>query len=155
MIMTASKIIRIQTLKIFLCIVVYFFLMKLLGLDNVVELRLLNFVFVLWGVNGAIQKNVQLNKEHGYLQNMSIGLSTSSLAVILSTLSLAIYLQFIAPDFIKVFENSFVWGSSLTAPMVVFAVFFEGIASSVICSFIIMQYWKDVKKTIVKKKKIN
>ncbi|WP_196893314.1 hypothetical protein [Aureivirga marina] len=127
--------------------------MKLLGLDDVVELRLVNFIFVLWGVNGAVRKNVHINKEYDYFQNISISLSTASLAVILSTVSLAIYLQFISPSFIKVLETSFVWGNNLTAPMAVFAVFFEGMGSAVITSFIIMQYWKDVKKTIVRKKK--
>ncbi len=151
--MTASKIIWVQTFKIYLCIIVYFLLMKLLGLDDVVELRLVNFIFVLWGVNGAVRKNVHINKEYDYFQNISISLSTASLAVILSTVSLAIYLQFISPSFIKVLETSFVWGNNLTAPMAVFAVFFEGMGSAVITSFIIMQYWKDVKKTIVRKKK--
>ena len=150
--MKASKIVQIETLKIFLCIVAYFFIMKLFGLEDVVELRLLNFVFVLWGINNAVRKNIKENEEYGYLQNMSISLSTSCLSVVLSALSLAIYLQFISPTFIKVFEDSFVWGSNLTTPMVIFAVFFEGIASSVICSFIVMQYWKDVKKVVVKKK---
>jgi len=39
-------------------------------------------------------------------------------------------------------ENSFIWGNNLSLGLILFAILIEGLASSVICSFLIMQYWK-------------
>ena len=60
-------------------------------------------------------------------------------------ISLIIYVSLIEPDFITVLENSSLWGSNLSLPIIIFAIAIEGIASSVICSFILMQYWKNHK----------
>jgi hypothetical protein len=42
-------------------------------------------------------------------------------------------------------ENSRFWGNNLSLGTVVFALLAEGFASSVICTFIVMQYWKKYK----------
>ena len=68
--MKLYKIICTQALKIYICIVLYFFAMKIIGADDIVQLRLLNFVFVFWGVNGAIKKNLHENKDTTYLINL-------------------------------------------------------------------------------------
>lgn len=143
--MSSTKIIINNALLIFGGIVGFFFLMKIFGLDNVSELRLLNFVFVLWGINRAIKTNININKETFYLNNLSIGIGTSVLAVGLTAFGLIIYVDYIDNSFLSVLENSFFWGSNLTLPLVVFALLIEGIASSVICSFILMQYYKNIK----------
>ncbi|CAL2101382.1 conserved membrane protein of unknown function [Tenacibaculum sp. 190130A14a] len=143
--MSSTKIIINNALLIFGGIVGFFFLMKIFGLDNVSELRLLNFVFVLWGINRAIKTNININKETFYLNNLSIGIGTSVLAVGLTALGLIIYVDYIDNSFLSVLEDSFFWGSNLTLPLVVFALLIEGVASSVICSFILMQYYKNVK----------
>lgn len=143
--MSSTKIIINNALLIFGGIVGFFFLMKIFGLDNISELRLLNFVFVLWGINRAIKTNINVNKETFYLNNLSVGIGTSILAVGLTVLGLIIYVDYIDNSFLSVLEDSFFWGSNLTLPLVVFALLIEGVASSVICSFILMQYYKNVK----------
>jgi len=143
--MGTNKIIVKNALKIVLGIVLYFFAMKLLGLENVVELRFLNFLFVVWGVNSSIKNNIHENKETGYVGNLFLGVSTSVVAVIITVISLILYVTFISPEFIIVLENSFLWGNNLSLQLIVFALLIEGIASSVICSFILMQYWKNYK----------
>ena len=60
-------------------------------------------------------------------------------------IGLITYVSLIDPGFISVLEKSFLWGSNLTLPLIIFAIAIEGIASSVICSFILMQYWKNYK----------
>ncbi|MDY0781664.1 hypothetical protein [Tenacibaculum sp. IB213877] len=143
--MGTNKIIFKNAGLIFTGIVIFFFVMKLLGLDNVSELRFLNFVFVLWGVNNAIKSNIELNHDNLYLNNFSVGIATSVVGVGFTILGLLLYVGFLQPSFMQVLENSSFWGSKLTLPLVIFALAIEGIASSVMCSFVLMQYYKNYK----------
>lgn len=143
--MDTNKIIVTHGLYIYGCIVVFFLLMKILGLDNVSELRFLNFTFVLWGVNRAIKMNVDMNHQNSYFSNFYVGFRASALAIALTIIGLIIYVGFMDPSFMTVLENSSFWGNKLNLTRVVFALAIEGMASSVICSFVLMQYYKDYK----------
>lgn len=143
--MNTNKIIFQNGFLIYACIVIFFLLMKLLGLDNVSELRFFNFVFVLWGVNRAIKMNINLNRESLYLSNWSVGIGASIVGIGLTILGLIVYVLFMQPSFMTVLENSNFWGRNLNLGMVVFALAIEGIASSVICSFVLMQFYKNYK----------
>jgi hypothetical protein len=147
--MDTSKIIIRNGIKIFIGIVVYFFTMKLLGLEKITELRLLNFLIVVWGVNFAIKQNIFENEINTYLSNLSIGFSTAILAVLLVAVSLVFYISFIDNELIYLMENSRVWGNDLSLGEIIFAILIEGLASSIICTFIIMQYWKKHKLNIL------
>jgi hypothetical protein len=147
--MDTSKIIIRNGIKIFIGIVVYFFTMKLLGLEKITELRLLNFLIVVWGVNYAIKQNIFENGINTYLSNLSIGFSTAILAVLLVAVSLVFYISFIDNELIYLMENSRVWGNDLSLGEIIFAILIEGLASSIICTFIIMQYWKKHKVNIL------
>ena len=139
--MSVEKIVINNAVKIFLGIVLFFFLMKLIGLDEFTELRILNFAFVFWGVNTAIKQNRKTQENSMYLHNLFIGFFTSFVSVIMVCIALTVYLYYIEPSFIQVLENSSLWGTSLTPPLMAFALFIEGVASSMICTFILMQYW--------------
>ncbi|MGB2128735.1 MAG: hypothetical protein ACPHXR_04570 [Flavicella sp.] len=143
--MKTSKIIFDQALVIYFGIVIYFFLMQLLGLETITELRALNFLFVAYGVNAAIKKNVIENADSYYFTNLYIGFSTAFFAVLAVAFSLILYITFINVELITLMESSSVWGNDLTLGMVIFAILIEGLASSAICSFIVMQYWKKYK----------
>ena len=143
--MKIEKIVFKNAVKIFLAIIAFFFLMKLLGLEKINELRILNFAFVFWGVNNAIKESIYLNKVNDYLQNLFTGLFTSIISVIFTIIAFSIYLHYIDPQFIKVVENSSLWGEKLTPSLISVAIFIEGMASSIICAFIVMQFWKNKK----------
>lgn len=143
--MNVNKIIFKNALLIYLGVVIYFLVMKALGFDNVSELRFLNFIFVLWGINNALKSNINLNHDNSYINNFSVGFATSVIGVSLIILGLMIYISFIDSSFITVLENSAFWGKDLNLSMVVFALAIEGIASSIVCSFILMQYYKNYK----------
>lgn len=147
--MSTNKIILTNALLIYSFIIVFFLLMKILGLDNVSELRFINFLFVLWGINRAIKTNINYNNENSYFNNFYIGIITSVIGVGLTIFGLIIYVSFIEANFMVVLENSSFWGNKLSLIMVVFALAIEGIASSVICSFILMQYYKNYKTTSI------
>ncbi|SNR15246.1 hypothetical protein [Tenacibaculum jejuense] len=143
--MDTNKIILKNGFLIYSCIVIFFLLMKILGLDNVSELRFLNFLFVFWGVNRAIKQNINLNAQDSYFNNFYVGFGSSVIGIALTIIGLIVYVGFIEPSFITVLENSSLWGKKLSLEMVVFALTIEGIASSVMCSFILMQYYKNYK----------
>ena len=147
--MDTSKIIINNALKIYLGIVVYFFLMKIFGLENITELRLLNFLIVVWGINSAIKQNLYRNNNNIYLVNLSIGFSTAFFAVLAVIFSLIFYITFIDYNLLIIMENSSIWGRNLTLGKIVFAILIEGWASSAICTFVIMQYWKKHKTTVL------
>jgi hypothetical protein len=100
---------------------------------------------VFWGVNNAIKESIYLNKVNDYLQNLFTGLFTSIISVIFTMIAFSIYLHYIDPQFIKVVENSSLWGEKLTPSLISVAIFIEGMASSIICAFIVMQFWKNKK----------
>jgi hypothetical protein len=116
--------------------------MKIFGLDDIVQLRALNFIFVFFGINKAIKLNIINNGEVDYLSNFSLAILTAVTALIMVILSLVIYLDFIDPGFLEVMEQVRVWGAQINVLMVAFGIAVEGFASSVIISFILMQYWK-------------
>ena len=143
--MDTSKIIAKHAIKIYLGIIIYFFLMKFLGLENISELRVLNFLIVVWGVNSSVKTNIFENRDNSYLVNLSIAFSTSFFAILAVAFSLIFYITFINYNLIHVMENSSFWGNNLSLGLVVFAILIEGLASSVICSFVVMQYWEKYK----------
>lgn len=143
--MDTKKIILINASKIYLGIVLFFFLMKFFNLEQITELRLLNFIFVFWGINSAIKKNIFTNHENEYVQNLYVGFATSFLAIILLGVSLNIYLSYIDPTLIIAIEDLKIWGSNLNPVLITFTILIEGISSSLICTFILMQYWKKYK----------
>jgi hypothetical protein len=146
--MDPKKIILYNAFKTYVLIVIYFFVMKIFGLDEIVELRSLNFLFVIWGVNATVKKIILTNKNSAYLTNFGQGIATSFLAVGMTVISLIVYIGFVDSKLLQLMENSLVWGNQLSLAEVVFAIAVEGAASSVICSLIVMQYWKNYKKRI-------
>lgn len=143
--MDTKKIIVTQGVKIFVLIGAFFLLMKVFNLEQVTELRLINFLFVFWGVNGAIKKNIISNGSTHYISNLTIGSLTATVAVILTAISTLVYLYYIDPEFLMQTQSMNLWGSNLTPPLISFAILIEGMASSIICSFVLMQYWKNYK----------
>jgi len=143
--METKKIIARYAFKIYSGIALYFLIMKLLGLEHILVLRMLNFIIVIWGINAAIKKNIFTNQNSEYLTNIMIGAASSIIAVFASAISLLVYVSFISPDFIHELESSLMWGNNLNATLIAFVVFFEGTASSIVSTFIVMQYWKNYK----------
>jgi len=143
--MKKKKIIAQNAFKIYGGIVLFFLIMKVFGLEKFMALRMFNFLIVIWGINSAIKMNIFKNHETDYLSNIFIGIATSLIAVFASAISLLFYAKFVSPGFIHVLESSMLWGDNLSISLITIVIFFEGTASSVISSFIVMQYWKNYK----------
>ena len=127
---------------IFLGIGIYFLAMDSLGLADVYYLRLLNIFIVLYFVNQTIKCNIKDGKID-YLQNIFASAFTSLLGVFLSVIGLFIYINYKGGEtYIHNLSDIFLTGSKPSVTQYCIGLLFEGIASSIIATFILMQYWK-------------
>ncbi len=127
---------------IFLGIGIYFLAMDLLGFADIYYLRLLNIFIVLYFVNLTIHSNIKEGK-NGYLQNVLAGAFTAILGVFLSIIGLYIYIIYKGGEtYIHNLSDIFLTGSKPSVTQYCIGLLFEGIASSIIATFILMQYWK-------------
>ena len=126
-----------------IAMIAYFFLLRGMHLDEMPILRLLNFVFIFLGVNYTIEKKITINKETQYWKSFLAGVYATLLTVIISLAILTIYVYYVQPSFINILQNSFfLWKNNFSFPIILFIIFIQGIAASVISAFLIMRYWK-------------
>jgi hypothetical protein len=149
--MTQKKIIIKHAILTTLMIGGFFLLSTLLGLQENPYLRFLNLFFVLIGIRQAIKVNIEHNKETDYLSNLGLGLQTSALSVLLSIICVMVYVEFIDGQFLEAMNNSFLIAGDLSLAEIFITLLIEGMASSFIGSFIVMQFYKNHNriKTIV------
>ena len=128
---------------IFICIGTYFLLMEFLGLSNLFYLRLLNIVFIVYAVNDTLQSRIAHNKKK-FVPNALAALVTSLVGVTLSILGLLIYSYMRGGDkYINSLSETFLFGGHPSINMYCLTLFFEGIASSVIVTMLLMLYYND------------
>lgn len=146
--MNQTKIIIKHAVLITFLIGGFFFLCKLFGLEENPFLRFMNLLFVVLGIRMAIKTNIYENKDTAYITNLGIGIQTSAFAVLLSIMGVIRYIEFINPDFLIIMDNSFLIGGKLSLAEVFISLLIEGMASSVIGSFIMMQFYKNHDKLL-------
>lgn len=123
---------------------VYFIIAELLGFSQSTPLRLLNFFILGYFVNRTILRGKKLNKT--FIVQFTNSFLTTILTVFLSTISLALYIHYFTDtDYINSLSQPILNITSLKLSLIQFsfAIFTEGIASGVILSFGLMQYWKN------------
>lgn len=127
---------------VFIGIGIYFLAMDLLGLADLYYLRLLNIFIVLYFVNQTIHSNIK-EGEKDYLKNVLAGALTALLGVFLSIIGLYLYINYKGGEtYIHNLSDIFLTGSKPSVIQYCIGLLFEGIASSIIATFIVMQYWK-------------
>lgn len=127
---------------IFVGIGIYFLIMELLGLSNNFYLRILNVFIVLYGTNRTIKANI-FDGNEDYLGNLTSGAMTAFIGVILSIIGLDIYIHLRGGEtYIRTLSEAFLFGGSPSIYQYCLGLLFEGLASSAIGAFTLMQYWK-------------
>lgn len=126
----------------FSSIALLFLIMKLFGLEHISILRLLNIVIVVHFTNRLARIYNMRVFENDYFGAISSLFMMNVMAVVLSVISLIIYVKGIDPELIHHFRGGLLWSNKITLSQACLALLFEGIASSAIISFIVMQYWK-------------
>jgi hypothetical protein len=137
----------VNGLLIFAGISLFFLLMKLIGQSNNYYLRILNVLFVFYGVNRTIKQNIAEGKDN-YFTNLLSGGFTAFIGVFISVLSLTIYIYSKGGEtYISNLSEKFLFaGTSVNAYC--FGLLFEGLASGMIVVFITLQIWRS--KTMFK-----
>jgi hypothetical protein len=128
---------------IFIAVGTYFLVMEFLGLAHLFYLRLLNIVFVLYAVNNTIQSRVAHGQKK-FVPNAIAATVTSLVGVVLSIAGLLVYSYMKGGnEYTSTLSESFLFGGHPSINMYCFSLFFEGIASSVIVTMLLMFYWNN------------
>ena len=129
---------------IFIGIGIYFLTMDFLGLSHIFLLRMLNILIVIYFLNKTIKSNL-VNGKMDYLENLVSSTLTALIGVVLSVIGLLIYISLRGGDtyLAELSQNFLFGGGAPSMNQYCIGLLFEGIASSIIISFTLMQYWKD------------
>ena len=128
---------------IFAGIGIYFLLMEVLGLSHLFYLRFFNVVFVFYGVNKTAQMNLAEGKKD-FISNAVSVLTTSFVGVVLSVIGLIIYSYGKGGDtYVQSLSETFLFGGNPSVMTYSICLLFEGIASSVIVSLLVLLYWNN------------
>jgi hypothetical protein len=139
-----AKRIFINALIIFICIGVFFLIMESLDLTHIIYLRLVNFIFVIYGVNKTIRANFK-EGINGYFTNLTAAFATALVSLALGVFSFMLYAEYKGgEEYLKTYADGYIFGGWDPSPYQFGAtLFIEGLAASVIVSFTLMQFWKD------------
>ncbi len=141
--MKVSRIL-INGFIIYIGIALFFLLMEMLGWSDQIYLRLVNFIFVIYGVNRTIRSNFK-DRTDGYFTNLVSGIFTALFSLALGLVSLVAYIEYQGGnEYLNKFEEEFIFGGGEPSLyQFITGLIIEGAAASVIVSFAIMQFWKD------------
>lgn len=131
---------------IFLATGLFFLLLEVFDLASYSYLKVVNVLFVIVGVRSVLKYNLRKGQS-GYIQNLLSGFLASLIGVSLSVLALVIYLGLIVPTgyYSTLSEGSILFTGAENAYQFLFGVLIEGLSSSLIISYILMQGFKNVK----------
>ena len=128
---------------IFLGIAIYFLFMNLVGLSDVFYLRLFNTLFVLYGVNRTIMMNIH-DGEVFLVNNAKSAMKTSLIGVFLSIIGLIIFNYLQGGDqYVQSLSKTFLFGGNPSVMTYSICLLFEGIASTVVVTMLLLLYWNN------------
>lgn len=125
-----------------LLLVSYFSLMKAFGLAHITELRYLNFFILSAGVFYAYYLFRKPGYNIEYFAGAGLGFITTVASVIPFAVFLYTYFTYVDPGLLEIIKSVSKMGEYLTPFTVAGAIVVEGMASGVILSFMLMQYYK-------------
>ncbi|MFE3871317.1 hypothetical protein ACFX5F_08770 [Flavobacterium sp. ZS1P70] len=127
----------------FIGIGIFFLLMNVLCLADLFYLRLLNVVFIFYGVNRTLEMNISEGKKE-FVSNAVSAMITSLIGVFLSIVALVIYSYSKGGDaYVQSLSKTFLFGGNPSVTTYSICLLFEGMASSVIVTMLLMLYWNN------------
>lgn len=131
----------------FIGIALYFLIMKLLGLEHIIWLRAFNILIVIYFSNRLARLNFVRNEdtEDNYVSSFISLLVANGVTTIASVIAFALYVTFIDPAFLSQVKGGVLFAEGFTLQHAVVSIAMEGGAASLIVSFVLMQYWKNMK----------
>lgn len=133
----------INALLIVVGITMYFFIIDFLGLSNVLWLRVVNVLFVWYGVTRTLSYNVEHGKtDYGY--NLISAGATALLGVVIASIGLVAYVYLKGGDaYVQKLSADLLFGGEPTANQFCIGIFIEGLASALMVVFVSVQYWRN------------
>ncbi|MES2140579.1 MAG: hypothetical protein V4511_12805 [Bacteroidota bacterium] len=128
----------------FLSLVAYFMIMKFLGLSHVLELRFFNIVILAVGICYGINKIKRaLQEPDFYLKGWAQAMFISVVCTVLFALFMSLYLTYFDESLMQHIKETTTLGFTVASGFhIFFALFMEGMASSVVITLAAMQYFK-------------
>ena len=135
----ANRIPEIYGTLITLALIAYFFLMYLVGLVHVIELRLVNLVFLVAGVYFALKQFRRTHRgQMDYFHAFTTGMATAAIGTLTFAVFLLIYLHIDKPLMQAIAEQPL--GMYLDPYIASFMVSLEGIFSGLFVTFLLSNY---------------
>lgn len=127
-------------IRIALALILYFLLMKIIGLSHHVELRLLNLVIMTYGVYAALKKFKQVHEDRlNYFRGLIMGVATAGLGSLIFGLFLFVYMKSDVAMMQSIVDNE-PMGRYLNAYIASFIVVLEGFFSGLLVTFVLLNW---------------
>jgi hypothetical protein len=127
-------------LRIAAVLILFFLIMKLVGLGHHAELRLLNLVILTVGVYLALKKFKQTHSDHlNYFRGLIMGVATGGIASAIFGIFLFIYMKLDSDLMQSIIENE-PMGRYLNPYIAAFIVVLEGFFSGLLVTFVILNW---------------
>jgi len=127
-------------LRIAVGLIVYFLLMKVIGLSHHVELRLVNLIILSLGVYLALKKFKNEHADHlNYFRGLIMGVATAGIGSLGFGLFLFIYMQLDSSMMDSIVQNE-PMGRYLNPYMSAFIVVLEGFFSGLLVTFVLLNW---------------
>ncbi len=123
-------------------LIVYFLMMKVIGLVHIIELRSLNLFIMLAGLWLSMNYYKRYSSSHmNYFEGIGLGALTAAIAVIPFSVFLLFYML-VDVGFMETIRANEDFGQWLNPYLLAFIITFEGMVSGLMASFVLMQYLK-------------
>ncbi len=127
-------------IRIAVALIAFFLLMKVIGLSNHVELRMLNLLILAAGIYFALKKFKKTHQDHlNYFRALVIGVGSGAVGTLIFSVFLFLYM-IIDPSMMLDIKNNSEMGRYLNPYIAAFVVAFEGFFSGFLVTFILINY---------------
>jgi hypothetical protein len=135
-----NKIAENYGIKIGLGLIAFFGVMYVLGLANIVELRMLNLVVLALGVYGGLKKFKESHEKHiNYFRALATGVTISAIGSLIFSGFLFFFMKF-NNSFMQWIIKNEPMGIYLNPYMASFIVLLEGVFSGLLVTFVLLNW---------------
>ncbi|SKC79105.1 DUF4199 domain-containing protein [Ohtaekwangia koreensis] len=127
-------------LRIAAALIIYFIIMKMVGLSHHVELRLINLVILTGGVYYALKKFKSTHTDSlNYFRGLVTGVATAGIGSLIFGIFLFFYMK-LDTDMMKSIVDNEPMGRYLNAYITAFIVVLEGFFSGLLVTFVLLNW---------------
>lgn len=127
----------------FLGLGLYFLIMELLGLSNILFFRALNVFIIAYGMQRTIDANYK-NGKMVFIENFASCMLTAIIASVLSMISLSIYIHYMGGEVYlqNLGKAALLTNTQYSINQYCIGLLFEGVASSIIVAYLSLFAWQ-------------